>query len=412
MSDHPPCLPSDDVGQSVAERQDLDTATPIDFDTPYLLELLLEPQSSNMPSPMLQGGTQQSAGLPYQAEGSHVRSQLPTTDFIQGNLVDGASMTDLDIFNSRFPSYQPSNGDNMTMEESKYMIMVLLFGCGRFQANKYQGTEWLDHWLITPNEHGSDDIANITSYGMSPSQHYQIDGDIQALDRKIDYLFGVSQDSDTMLFEEVSSQTASQTISTQPTTTEPSPMELPSSGLDLSLPLSTGVEPMSESQSSVVPAPTSSSAIVVTHHDEQRKMLVPIRPKHKVDPARIASGLSFTHRGSNPTAESKQPNLNPSRILPPKRKRMIGSCPTLHCGDLLIAEILTQEFPTPNVKTKRARYADKSQVHKQKCTGGIPCDDCRSLWNKPRQRRTLKWTACFDSDLRELDYFNECKFSC
>ncbi|KAK7993005.1 hypothetical protein PG988_001799 [Apiospora saccharicola] len=276
-----------------------------------------------------------------------------------------------------------------------------------------ESTEWPDHWLTTPNEHGSGNIANTASYGVSPSQHYQIDGDIQALDRKIDYLFGVSQDADTMLFEEVSSQSASQTIPTQPNTTEPSPMELPSYDFDVSFPLSTGLELMTEFQNPVVTASASSAAIMVTHHDEKRKMLIPIRPKHEGGPASVASGLSFTHRGSNSTAQYRQPNLYPSQILPPKRKRMIGSSPSLHCGDLLIAEILTQEFPTPNVKAKRARCATRTclrcREHKQKCSGGIPCDNCRNLWNKPRQSMALFWTACFDSDLRELDYFEECK---
>ncbi|KAL2213065.1 hypothetical protein CC79DRAFT_1361896 [Sarocladium strictum] len=60
-------------------------------------------------------------------------------------------------------------------------------------------------------------------------------------------------------------------------------------------------------------------------------------------------------------------------------------------------------------RQKRGPYAKKTclrcQTQGKKCSGGFPCERCVDLWSRRHAQITgLAWTACFDSDIHELNF--------
>lgn len=266
-------------------------------------------------------------------------------------------------------------------------------------------------------------------YDVSPTQNHQVDGDIQVLDRKIDDLLGLAQNAETNIPENTPSQGMLRNINTWSTTTESSSTEHLNCNLgllapydpvpDLEWPSSTDPELFTTPREFAIPAPIEPSATTLTRQSGRRMNPIPIQPR----PA-IPCGPSSTHMGPRSTGKVGQPSLNHSQAG--ARSSSIPSC-----GSLLIVEQLTQEFPLPNTRRTRRPYSKKTclrcQEYKEKvvhpkptllmrfadaaqCTGGVPCHNCRNLWDKPRQRKCLLWTACFASDIRELNYQQECMY--
>ncbi|KAK7932671.1 hypothetical protein PG985_003383 [Apiospora marii] len=361
MSDWRPCRPSNESGdadQAVAERQDLGATPPVALEIPYILEPQLQSQSPSMISPILQEDTQQSDGQPYQAEGPYTCSRLPTADAIQEDHLSDDWMESINMPNLESANQQLS--DSISYPQDPVQLTrpaIYINGEGSLIG---PGSDLLDireniaFENSTSNDDVSDTLTNATRYDVSPSQQYQVDGDIQVLDQKIDDLLGLAQNTDINLLENAPFSGMLQNINTCSATPQSSSSEHLNHNLgllaprdpapDLWWPSSTNPELFITHREFAMPAPIGPSVARTTQQSERQINLIPIRPNPAIVLANIPCGPSFRHIGPKSMEE---------------------------------------------------------------CTGGIPCHNCRSLWNKPRQRNSLMWTACFSSDLRELGYLLE-----
>ncbi|KAK8018937.1 hypothetical protein PG991_008127 [Apiospora marii] len=428
MSDWRPCRPSNESGdadQAVAERQDLGATPPVALEIPYILEPQLQSQSPSMISPILQEDTQQSDGQPYQAEGPYTCSRLPTADAIQEDHLSDDWMESINMPNLESANQQLS--DSISYPQDPVQLTrpaIYINGEGSLIG---PGSDLLDireniaFENSTSNDDVSDTLTNATRYDVSPSQQYQVDGDIQVLDQKIDDLLGLAQNTDINLLENAPFSGMLQNINTCSATPQSSSSEHLNHNLgllaprdpapDLWWPSSTNPELFITHREFAMPAPIGPSVARTTQQSERQINLIPIRPNPAIVLANIPCGPSFRHIGPKSMEEVRERSLSDSQMETRKRRWEACSSPAPSCGDLLIVEQLTREFPLPNPKRTRCPYSKKTclrcREYREKCTGGIPCHNCRSLWNKPRQRNSLMWTACFSSDLRELGYLLE-----